>query len=79
MAIAMTIKQIIELCGGEHEIVARFRMANTWLVRRWITHGIPLKNWPTLIQMAAERKKKLTGEQLWQAVRPVLDAASQES
>lgn len=75
----MTVEKIIQLCGGEHEIAGRLKLSGIDVVRRWITHAIPLRHWPVLIAMAAERKERLTGEQLWQAVRPVLDAASQES
>jgi hypothetical protein len=73
MTAQMTIKKIIEMCGGEHAIQARLGMATIYLVRRWESHGIPLKNWPVLIQMAAEQKKKLTGADLWQAVRPTVE------
>lgn len=70
----MTIEQIIEVCGGEHEIAHRVKLGNTYGVRRWIEHAIPLRHWPTLIEMAAERKKKLTGADLWQGCKSIVES-----
>jgi len=74
----MTIEDIVEICGGEHDVAHRLKLGNIYVVRRWAEHAIPLKHWPVLIQMAAERKKKLTGTDLWQANKPIVEA-SQES
>jgi hypothetical protein len=68
----MTVEKIIELCGGEHAVAHYFKLANIYLVRRWVVRGIPLKNWSGLIDLARERGVKLTGEQLWSANAPII-------
>jgi hypothetical protein len=71
----MTVEKIIQLCGGEHEIAGRLKLSGIDVVRRWATHAIPLRHWPVLIDMAAERKNKLTGTDLWQACGPIVESS----
>lgn len=68
----MTVAKIIEMCGGEHAIAYQLEMANIYIVRRWEQRGIPLKNWPVLIRLAKEHGNRLTGEDLWSAVKPLI-------
>lgn len=70
----MTIRKIIELCGGEGEIAYRLGFVNIYVVRRWETHGVPLKYWPRLIALANERGNRLTGDSLWRANEPIINA-----